>query len=317
VRRFALEHVTFAGVGDVGGDQRVVGLAIGPRLSEGAEWFVPLAEREGIGATLAHELAHAMAGDEDASGEAEVRAVTQANAWGFSDGDPAEHAARFERRQRVVRTHAKAMGDQLLVSCHECGSACRVFAPTVPGLPAEVGLECPRCGWVVARAVSDVADCAACGRAATVTWAEAATPDDPSATWTCECGTTTTLALVTAPAEVEVGPEAQDVRAAASELMDAEETLRLLGGSGDEQRAVALERCKIGMVIAIHRLRRTAKALGDDPQAGALRGMADEVGVAVSEFARRDDSAAADRVAKVAHVLNAISFGPELRIGRA
>ena len=313
-RRFALEHVTFVGLGDVGGDQCVVGVAVGPRRREGTEWVVPLMQREGIGATLAHELAHAMAGDEVASCEAEVRAVAQANRWGFSDGDPAEHAARFERRQRSVTTRARLSGDTMSMAC-TCGTPCRVWAPAVPGMKAEVGLGCRRCGWVETRSVDELCDCPSCHCPLTAVWTEDATPSAPRATWTCSaCGATATVALPTAPEEVEATPEVQDVRAAASELMGAEETLRRLGGSRDLQHALAVESCRVGMVFAGQRLRRAAAAFGSDPQASVLLGMADEVGLAVAEFVRRDDFSAADLAARIAHALNAMSAGPGLRV---
>jgi hypothetical protein len=60
--------------------------------------------------------------------------------------------------------------------------------PTVPGLPAEVGVECPSCGWVALMPVGELARCPTCGGTAGVTWAEGATPDVPVASLTCPCG---------------------------------------------------------------------------------------------------------------------------------
>src|SRR5262245_54432274 len=103
----------FTGLGDVGDSTLIAGKAVGPSALRGIKWVVPLIQREGMGATLAHEMAHVMAGDEAPSGEAEFRAVTKANEWGFAGGDPAEARAQFERGQRRVLTRAEVNGDEL------------------------------------------------------------------------------------------------------------------------------------------------------------------------------------------------------------
>jgi hypothetical protein len=319
-RRAALARVAFTGLGDVGDGQCIVGTALGPRSLGGSEWVIVLQQREGIGLAAAHELAHVLANDDlNASADAEARAVALVNSWGLAGGDPAEHAARFERRQRTVTTRTRVDGDRLGLSCAQCNAPCHVVAPVVPGLPAEIGIGCERCGWFVLRSLASLVPCVKCDRdTATVLWADTASPQHPAATWTCAICGPTTLVLTSEPAPVEpaeVPPELAYARQAARELMNVEKLLLVTNGSTDERHMMARERARVGMVLADQRLRRSAAALGDDPQAGVLRDLADEVALAVSDFLRSDDAAAADRVASITHRLNLMSSGSELRLG--
>lgn len=215
VRRFALEHVLFVSVGGAPGPgipYTVVGLAVPRSRFDEVQWVVPLLDREGVGVTAAHELAHAYLGHARGTAEAEREAAELVRSWGFNgtSSDPDGCAARHDvAAERVALMRAGLVGDELQVTC-TCGAGCRVLAPVVVGLPAEVGVECPRCGWVALMDVGQLHACMTCGGTAGVTWAADATPELPVATHACSCGEVATFTLRTVPPSLPAPPHALD-----------------------------------------------------------------------------------------------------------
>lgn len=200
-RGLALDSILFVVVGHSPGHE-VRGWSIPASCYRGADWVVPLLAHDQIGNVVAHEVAHAVSGDPVASAERERTAAGLAREWGF-DGhaaDPHQCAADFESPAAAV--HAVVNDDLVELRCDRCGEACVVLAPTAPGRLAELGAECDHCGRVDLLGLGDVVACV-CGARAHVEWAPDATPERPTAIWTCTCGISVTRAILSAPVEAE------------------------------------------------------------------------------------------------------------------
>jgi hypothetical protein len=185
----------------------VNGQVFGSRWFADADFLIVLSAREGIGETLMHEVGHLVAGGPDGP-ESERAAARLARAWGAAgdSADPEGCAQRFVA-EAAAPVRARLEGGELRLECGTCASACEVVAPTVPGLAAEVGASCPRCGWFDVVSLSNISPCT-CGSRATVVWTEQATAAEPTAAWTCTtCGEVVTR-------ELRVGPDREPVPAA-------------------------------------------------------------------------------------------------------
>jgi hypothetical protein len=306
VRAFGLGRVAVIGVGRGARGMALSRDALGP-----ADWLVVLFERDGVAETAAHELAHAVSGHERGSVEAEVDAAGLAAAWGFTgDGaDPVGCARRYaEAAAESAFLRPRAEGGRLGFECR-CGAQCRLVCPTVPGRVALLALSCERCGWTVLEDLSDLTKCESCGERATVTWAEGATPERPTATWRCEGGHEVKRALVAAPdpppvpdAGLEVPEEVWLMNAAARTLLTVEEILRRT----EDRDPTAIESCRSGVWFAHARLRRAARVLAPDARGAILGDVAVEVAAAACELAEDDLMGAADALARATHTLNAV-----------
>jgi hypothetical protein len=304
VRAFGLGRVAVIGVGRGARGMALRRDALGP-----ADWLVVLFERDGVAETAAHELAHAVSGHERGSVEAEVDAARLAAGWGFTgDGaDPAGCARRYaEAAAEAAFLRPRAEGGRLGFECR-CGAQCRLVCPTVPGRVAQLALSCDRCGWTVLEDLSDLTKCESCGARTTVTWAEGATPERPTATWRCEGGHVAERALVVAgdpPTLPDVGPEVPEeqwaMSAAANVLLRVEEVLRR------DRDPVAMESCRSGVWFAHARLQRAARALASEPRGAILSDVAVEVAAAARELAEGDMLGAADALARAVHTLSAV-----------
>jgi hypothetical protein len=308
-RRFAIERVTFAGVG-----VSAAGLAIGPTALGGSSWVVPLWERPGVGGTAAHEVAHALLGHEGrpCRAEDEREAATLAARWGFtgSSADAEGCAARFETALEQGRAWMRARVDEGVVSVEcRCGTPCRLYAPAVPGFSAEVGIECAACGWFSVEDLTRLVPCSACGTRATVTWADGATPAVPLARWACTCGETATLRLRVeppdeSPNEMDESEERWAMRQAARSLLRLEGALRRL--TAPVVSAEARERGRVSVWLARRRILLAARLLEGDPSGAVLKGLASQVAAAGAGLARDDLAGAADTLVAVAGTLTVL-----------
>jgi hypothetical protein len=310
VRRFAMESVVFASVGRVR-----VGLAITPELLKGAEWVVLLAERDGIADTLAHEVGHAVSAHDRPSEQAEREAAGLARAWGFA-ADPDGCAATFAESRQPVTLSVVVAGAGLTVKCGECGAACRLLAPAVPGIHAEAGVQCETCDWLKIFALDDLLGCPKCEGRVVALWTQDATPAEARATWTCACGESLTLRLQCEPVapapspRQDVAPEAWAMATAANMLMSLEEALRRLPPDAD---AMAREVIRVRILYARQRVLCAARLLTADTGAAMLVSVADEIAAATPPFLAGDFAGAADRVAGAARDLNALLAAKECR----
>jgi hypothetical protein len=167
--------------------------------------------------------------------------------------------------------------------------------------------------------------CRGCGSHAAVTWVPGATPASPEARWECTCGVSATLGLHTSDAEPE--RERPPRPCVAEELFHADRAARQLPGivaslrrleplvsawvarwDGDvEPHGVELETCRSGVQWAWQLVRRCARELEDaDPRRALLGDVLTELASAAERLTRRDLAGAADAVAHMAAVLDAL-----------
>jgi hypothetical protein len=151
-----------------------------------------------------------------------------------------------------------------------------------------------------------------CGRTATVTWTESASPDKRVASWRCECGQTTERRLRPGPDD-GLGVAARDdsealMRQVALVFMRIEEGLRRMEPAGEmEPTTLALESARAGLVWARGLLSRAFRGLtATDARRPFLRDVIAEAGASSEELGRRDLSGAGDLVASAARTLNAM-----------
>lgn len=314
-RRFAIERVTFAGVG-----VSAAGLAIGPAALGGSSWVVLLWERPGVGGTVAHEVAHALLGHEGrpCCAEDEREAATLAARWGFtgSSADADGCVARFETALEQKRAWMRGRVDEGVVSVEcRCGTPCRLYAPVVPGFSAEVGIECASCGWFSVESVARLVPCSVCGTRATVTWADGATPAAPVARWTCPCGEAAALRLLVEPPyePPDVMDEPEDrwaIRQAARTLLRLEKALRRL--AAPDMSVEARECGRVSVWLARRRILHAARLLEGNPRGLLLKDLAVQVGAAGERLGQGDLSGAADTLAAVADALTALLAAVEV-----
>lgn len=290
-RRVAFEDFVIAGVG-----LATAGMALGPSTLAGARWVLPLAERTGIGGTLAHEIAHAILGHKTGGLDREREAAALAREWGFdgpsADPDRCADALR-QALERGTSMRAAVVDGALAIEC-ECGSWCRVVAPTVPGLAAKCGVECPACGWYEIVGIGELRACPTCATR-TVLWAPDATPSEPAVRWDCDCGETHTIRC-DVPGPVTVSEERWATRTAADALVSVARTLRNLDAADPDMRAVSTESCRAAVWFAHERLVRLAQLRpGADVEAWAV-----EVAEIGRRIGRGELSGAADRLAAIA-----------------
>ncbi len=312
VRRIALEQVSFVSTGRFS-----AGMALPPPVAEGG-WLVIVSERGDAAVnTVGHELAHVVCGHTQGTVEAEHEATGLAALWGFSgdsvNGDVA--ARRFHESRPPVPRMRALIGDSVVrIEC-PCGTTCRVLAPTVGGMAAEVGVVCPACEWCEIVELRELVRCPACRERAAVTWTPDATPDFPVATWTCECGATTTLQLqreLAAEADPPPGPcvpdEVWPIAQAARRLLGVEESVRRMEAAVQAGEVPdALESCRSTLVWVRGLLSRAVRSLDPtDPRRLFLNDADGELANAGAELVQRNLAASADAVAHAASTLDAM-----------
>jgi hypothetical protein len=289
-RGFALERVAFASVGGAVGPGLAYtrrGFALDREALGGTEALVVIADGPAARNVAAHEVAHCYLRHDSATVDAEREAAALAREWGFDgpSSDPEAAVAAFEagsEPEHLIRSTVK--DGALRVECHACGSRCRVYAPTAPGLPAEVGVECSRCGWLLLLNLGALRTCE-CGQHAAAVWSEGATPVSPTATAACTCGRTVTLRLEVNAPEPEVPEWRWAVREAAG----------LVAGL----RASPSDPNWSALWLARRRILRAAHLL-DDARGPVLAGLAVEVAAAGADLRHNDPEAAGKRLASVA-----------------
>ena len=179
---------------------------------DGAEHLIALAGRDGLPASLAHELGHATGVHRGGTKEAEIEAASAARAWGFngSSADPDLHAEAFKPEPEPT-PRAAVTDDAVRIQCATCGHHCDVWSLVVRDLNPQIAAECDRCGWfLLATSLATLVPCSGCGEITLgVKWTEDATPAHAVAEWACTCGATATRVIRSAEPELVVPREAE------------------------------------------------------------------------------------------------------------
>jgi hypothetical protein len=311
-RAVALRDVTFCGVG-----VRSNGMTFPPGASVGG-WLVCIAERDGARDTVLHEVAHVVHGHRHGGEAEEAEACATAAAWG-AVGDSANAEAQVAHAHQFYASAPRMLvgtdrDGTVRITCQKCGARCQVFAPTVPGLSAEVGVSCEVCDWCEVMEVSQLVKCPDCGERATVLWGEDASPECAVARLACACGTS--LRLKCEP-DAEPEPE-RPRRAPVPELWPVVQVARRLPAIGASLRRLeaavqagdvpdALESGRASLVWLRQLLARAVRSIdaGDSRRASMTDADA-KLASAGAELAQRNFTAAADHVARATATLDAL-----------
>lgn len=324
-RRVAVES-TIVGVGAASN-----GMSFPPGEVNGAS-LVVVAERDGVLDTFAHEVAHCYLGHSRGGEQAEREAAALAREWGFrNDAADPEVAASLVQEFITSAPEMRAVTGQdsaVRIECR-CGSVCRVYAPTVIGMVAEIGIECPTCRWVVVEPLRELVRCPDCGARASVVWAPEATPTSPVARLVCSCGTSLSLRIHQCePDDVEPGPPrepedeaAREARQVARRLASITEKLRGLAPAvlawvprwaGDmEPYGVELESVRSALVWTRELLLKGVRSLdADDPRGEVVTDVDAVLAWAAESVVRRNLAAAVEALTDAAGLI-AMMVPPE------